>query len=237
MYTWQKIIKFMYGNRAIRPKPPKGREPWVNTLGYYKFDSNTNDDSWNWYNGTWSGASSYTTGKIWDSASFGWSSSISLPSWVKPSWDFTLSFRIKHNGNFVGNGDAIISTNYWGARWWFVLFWALEGGYGIQFRNSSWSLLWELFWWTGTTYWSDNTRHHIAATYDNSTKIVKAYLDWTYISSVTLSGSPVYTTNVMTIGKSEDSYWEYYTWWLDELIIENKTRTSTDVLNYYNLTK
>lgn len=23
MYTWQKIIKFMYGNRAIRPKPPK----------------------------------------------------------------------------------------------------------------------------------------------------------------------------------------------------------------------
>jgi hypothetical protein len=28
-----------------------------------------------------------------------------------------------------------------------------------------------------------------------------------------------------------------YVWWADELIFENKVRTSDQVLNYYNLTK
>lgn len=218
----------------IASSASSGWTPWVNTVAYYKLENNANDSSWNWYNGTWFGTAWYATGKIWDSASFNGSSWISLPSWVKPSWDFTLSFWIKHSGNFTGNGDAIFSTNYAGARRGFVLYGFLSDWCSIQFRNSSWIVLWSLERWTAKTFWSDNTRHNLIATYDDSTKTLKTYLDWEYINNVTLSSSPQYTTNTMLIWKSEDTYWKYYTWWLDEIIIENKARTSTEVSDYYN---
>jgi hypothetical protein len=87
-----------------------------------------------------------------------------------------------------------------------------------------------------TISWLVNTRRHFALTYDWSTMIW--YIDWvqqfTYnISWVwSWSDSPV---NWLTICWRETTSWTYtstFNWYVDEVIVENVIRNSTDINDY-----
>lgn len=216
------------------PPIPQEYTKTKNTKLLLPLNNSAVDISGNGYNGT-ATSMTYGAGKLQSCGIFnGSTSKITTPNASIPTTDMTLSFWFKKNGNYAGNGEALFSTNSGGANWGYVVNGYLTG-MGITWRKADGTVLGSVSLGTDLGSLVDNNWHHVVFTYNNTSKIPIVYKDGEYYGSGSaLSESPVYTTNVFTIGDSEDTYWGNFSGSLDEIIVENKVWSAEEVRNYYN---
>lgn len=162
--------------------------------------------------------------------------------WVKCAWfgDETIGSFISMNiwNRCVGNPDFTISL-------WAYLLWHWEDTlvffWDINWTASAW------LWIDDPSFdlcvgWWDNDRdtgfmpqlnqwYHIVLTHNNGT--AKVYVDWNLI----YTGSVNYniTQDWTTIGRALWNRW-YVDWYMNDVIIDNKTWTASQVSAYYNST-
>lgn len=198
-----------------------------NTRLYYKLNGNSNDSSWNWYNGTDSNIS-YTSGRFWQCASFnGTSSCIRLVSslinnsntltcvvWAKATWAADqFDWKIFDIRNWT-NQFVIFREN----SWWYKF----SINFGTLHESSS-------FW-----YYT-NERHCFGLS-------VYWWTAYYYIDWVLKWSWGVWTTNWT------NSDWYIWTEWnnsinrhfngyIDECIVESVWRTEANHLEYYEKSK
>lgn len=224
----KEVIKIMKGTTQIRPA---WWQPWANTIAWYPLDStNTiNDKSWNGYNLT---NSWITFGTNWwvDCANmttnvYAYSTSIPLPSWNNAR---TISYWFYNTSN---NNDT-----YWcayGSHWTGLFFAPRINGWNYSFMgyardfNTSTSVptwVWQLV--TLTYNWST------VVYYINGTKI--------YYSNLSLNTTAVWNTRKFVIWCRLDASatpWNYVTWYMSNMVLENVDWTEQEVSDYYDLTK
>lgn len=207
---------------------PTPRQPWANTLAYWKFDDNLSDSSGNNNDATyyyWT-AITYSTWLVWDSAVF-WPTILTTPlNTTLFNSEFTVSFCV-----YI---TAIHSSNVIRMRWWQLWYTAIqyewwEGWlqrYDQNMGRTGWS-------WTPTL----NTWHHIVITGDGVNPLV-CYINGNVVSAHNYNYSYNNSSKTLWLGNNEsvsDALW--LQWRFDEFIIEDKARTASDVANYrtYNL--
>lgn len=205
-----------------------GREPWANTLVYYKFSENLDDSSWNGNNGTNNGNNvTYTQWTVGYYVN-GDNSQIQTPLTQAQVFNsnFTISVWMREDGSnslyrlFRKDSSTWIDIQY-------------------EFYND--------FSWIQIYLNSSNTRIafpfsnpwqwnwvHIVFTWDWVNQ-VKCYANWMEIQPY-----PNYNTTFTYNGDSTlfamwDTANTAMSW--DELIIENKTRTAQEVADYFDLYK
>jgi hypothetical protein len=197
-------------------------KPWANTIAYYPLNSTTtvNDMSGNNRNLT----------NNW--ATFGTYQWISCVYWNANMQRLTTPS--------LGQVKTISFWTNW--SWVEASTWSL---YSVLF---SWNKVWTLLYFNSqskmrlydtttdldTTTYKTNQWYHITVVYDN---IAKMYINW--VLDLQWTNTPVLWTDLIYLFRF---YWtwttlDWYSWWMSELILENKARTAQEVLNYYNLTK
>lgn len=231
-----------------------GWHPWTNTIAYRPLTATTtvNDQSGNNYNltnawqATWetvdwvscmycNGNVSWTwyvyttalttpptsiTINIWSKASNDW-------SWTYARWLFDTNYNYSPQGNnwirwefYSWNGyPAIIVGNGWAGTPW--TFNQLNYTWVNYSAIQSWTL------WTVTYNWT--------------TKEVNIYRNWTLATTKTITSyipTTWWTDNLtLWVGWRDNSTNRRWKWWISETILENKSRTAEEILNYYNSTK
>lgn len=206
--------------------------------GYWRLNGNSNDVSGNSYNGTDANITySLMNGKWIQGAGFnGTSSKITFPNTALPTQDMTLSFWYRHNGAFnATNADEFISKQTFLTlpRYGFELDGDPPDLIGCQWRDASGTSQGVAYFTDARTI--DGNWHNVVMTVKYSTKVVRLYFDGAYTgATVTLSSSPVYTTNVITVGRSEDTFWGWYDGQMDEIIIAKSTWSDAEVSRMYN---
>lgn len=209
-------------------------KPWANTVAYYKFDWNLNDDSGNWNNAyMWRWTESYTQWVLNECFNVDDSNACVSPLnlWDIFNQEFTLSFFFKTNNTdwlsrimwWQGWNNSLsldIQTEFYADFSWFQLY---------HYRN----------WWAvriafpmATTAWKWN---HIVLTWDWVNQI-KCYIDWVQTDAypdynTTFNYDVSYDQN-LNLWRNAWSSVDWSWWWLDEVIIENKQWTLEDVTNY-----
>lgn len=205
-------------------------EPNENTRIYLPLREDVNDYSWNNRNASISGSFSFSS--IWNisvAQNSTTSSYINVPAYTAniDTW-FTFSIWVK----FI---------NLWTWAWIFQLSGSsssvtilrcqrhnANNSYAFYSNWNSWTQSIEQVWGSLTDW------HNIIATFDNSWYIV--YIDWIYAGKASASYSWSRTANVW----HQIWQWTNMAWGIaqySDYIIENKARTSDEVLAYYNQTK
>lgn len=188
---------------------------------YYKLNWNANDDSWNWKNGT---ASNVTWDNWWDGgcASFNGSNSyISIPSLSTPE-NTTMNCWIKTTMSVAWEIIQLCTSTvslemyaYWTTQ---LVLW------------NNWQTAYVV---TGTKTVNDWNWHNVCLTRSWASYII--YVDWeldvAWMSGLSMS----YTNN--RIGLHTNGSTNPYSWYIDNMILESRTWTEDDVLNYYKWTK
>ena len=222
--------------------PSRWRQPWVNTIAYYPLDSvNTvNDMSWNWYDLTLIWTADFNTYQWVDCFNSQWTwrmecSSLTLADiwnvFSAMAWVYTPD-RQDHNERWI-----LWATD--NSLWfkWFDLF---ESYYSWQNQAYRWETLWssnksifvdEPFW-----QW-----YHLCLTYEDWTNNQKLYingvLEWEDTNTMYLSSSAIFrvAARVWVNG----SWWVdvIRSWWLSNIILEDKVRTAQEITDYFNQTK
>lgn len=217
---WYKLKRIMMRpNGTEKQIRPSGWKPWANTIAYYKFDWNLNDSSgnnnnWTWYNWAWA----FTDGTV----NLGGSHAIALPftlAWLT-NWTFNIWIKISGNKEFNG----ILGTTTWTT-------WTMHINYIYQapairvavnqypdiddvstLTIDNWyNIIITKSWTTYNIF--NNWVLNVSWTSGNFTDNSGLYLGTTYQTARCLN------------------------WYLSNAIFEDKTRTSQEVLDYYNLTK
>lgn len=237
IYLWNNELKAVYlWTNQVRPK---ARNPWANTLVYYKFDNQTLlNSATGTVDATWhSWAGSYWTGYKWvgyaANIASGWA--IDLTKHL-PQWNFTLTFCMKLNS---------FPPWSWNLRWIFGNEWVVGGKNHIQFTSD-----WKFEYVQYATDWSPspsvidsnslslsaNTWYVVSLV--RSGNVVKIFIDWT----LRKQGNDYnynYTTQTATcwLWACYDATNRKLNGYLDSVIIENKAWTDSEVVDYYNLIK
>lgn len=196
-------------------------QPWANTIAYYPLNSiyNFTDQSWNSYDLTVSDAvittlngvscASYTWGRAYNSsAPVG--TQRTLSAWIYNPW----------------------------TSWVIVGTWESQNSfYGIMlYLNASRISVSDFHqWWAEWTIPTQNAWHHVLTTADNST--LKVYMDWTLIASWTHDRTDSSTWISAWWKPFTNEFPDVYTWYLSNVILEDKIWSATDVTNYFNQTK
>ena len=209
-------------------------QPWANTLAYYKFNWNLTDETWN---STASAIWTITYASVWDGQSIIKSPNNCVFTSVSESMfgsAFTISIWVQFStvkslmrlawwciNNNAGTNYANIQYEDW--FWW------------LQFYNywdrTSWS-------WTPTA----NTWYNIIITWWWTNNDLKACVNWVDLTK-TLSNYSYNTDNSTVALWGNQNYnsmvleHESYDWYLDECILEDKEWTTTEKLDYFDLTK
>lgn len=183
---------------ADQPTPPSPwRQPWVNTIAYWKLDWDLTDELWN-YDGSVAGSWVITYESLpWDSNvkcakvySGWWSDWIWLSSTIWTEWgtaqtSLTFATFMKLT---TSNSDAFLLYAAWNA-WWCVT--------NILYNHQYW-----LWLWLGNNWENDdnvsytlntNTRYSVVWTYDHTTRLKSYYVNWVLVGSVTAQND--YNTN------------------------------------------
>lgn len=208
-----------------------GWKPWSNTIAYWEFDWNLNDSSGNWYNLTATSSSySYWDLQEWKYVTKGirsMSFTTALTDTQAFSGNFTLSFYINLSVVdsvsrflwwYTSTGVTTTNIQYESWQWW--LQW-----YNL---NESWRTTWS---WTP----SANTWYNIIITWDWTA--YTAYLNWVSMTKTRQWNISQWWISlcIWNNDKSYDGYWMQGS--LDNVIIENRVRTSAQVQLYFNQTK
>lgn len=200
-------------------------QPWANTVAYYPLTDDFNDKSWNSRN-----------------LSVSWPT-ITILNWVKCAY-YNWSWYSSYNGFSLGRSSR--TANVWiyvtNSSWWVLHI------SNYQSSSPQWSLwlqtvsntIYTADWvsgasaiqsWALTQWW-----HNAVVTQEWNT--MKLYIDWLIIWTLTNYPSELYSPNWWALwSKLYSGYSEKRTWYLSEVILEDKVRTAQEVLNYYNLTK
>lgn len=207
-------------------KKPKWK-PWANTIAYYKLEEDLNDYSWNNRNlSMYTGSFTYET----------------LTSWKKICRFNTSAQTTNYTMPF---NRTAYTVSCWAS--WDTITTAYQK---IIFDFQSWSNYFPRaydfnYWWhqyvssivsfdAGQVSYVQNKWYHMVSVFDNNT--ASMYIDGQLIASVTYSSSE--TSGTLSVNWEWNYRSGYRTWWaLSELIFENKTRTATEVADYYNQTK
>jgi len=234
-YKGDKPIKQMwYGNKQILfDGGQKGREPWANTVAYYKMDWNANDSSWNGNNWTATNITwvDWKTGS-W-AARFTRSSTSKIVMWtsstLKPTTALTFSMWIR-----IINYPASYCSIWWNTLAWKDRWYLFDSHTtGVNFRVGNWT---RLMLSAPSSLIPTNVWNNLCWTRDWAT--VSFYINGGLVATGSKS-SITYTSTGFSL-------WNYYNdntsaimfdWDIDEVIVENRAWTATEVQEYYNLTK
>lgn len=200
-----------------------GYTPTINTKWYWKLDGNSLDSSWNGNNGTATNIT-YVDGKLWQCASFNGSSSKIDISTALPSG---RSVACTHNAWFkkgVGTNDYIIMWR-WESTWYYYML-HTHAIVTTTSNNRSQSVTitspqdtnWHMYtlvqdWTTNDTCW-------------------KLYIDWVYKATTAYGFS--WLANWAAVHSIWYANWGYANWLIDEVIIEDRAWSATEVRNYYS---
>ena len=199
-----------------------GWKPWANTLFYYSFDnSNLNDWSWKWNNWTWySWAWTFVDWIKWKCAHIAWTRWIRIPI-TFPTWDFTYSICA-----YVTNlSSPQIQSFLWTIEWW-------NNIWVFHFHWTTWNQI--VFatsrdWTNRPTTWYMEANKRINIILTRSWNVWKIYKNWTQIFNQTIAYSMAWWT--WTVG-CEYTDWRAINWNIDEVILENRAWTDTEILKY-----
>ena len=200
---------------------PSGWQPWANTIAYYPLNStdNFNDKSGNWYNLTNSNVTIWTYQQV-SCAYFNWNSYATNSSVVNGTTR-TLSAWVYITTNTSSNMWVICTWDTFNS---FVGLWVNSWKWYITdrwYHDERWTIS-ILNWW-----------HLLTATITNWTTMI-LYTDGVQNASYNFNRS---SWNSITIWARTGSWTEKLTWYVSEVILENKARTAQEVSDYFNLTK
>ena len=202
-----------------------------NTLVYYNINENdTNtaiyDLSWRWNTQTWHWTATYTTDSVyWKVASFNGSSYTEASGKVNFWNEITFIALVKHSATWQ---QAIIAECASSSAW---NIWLTVNDY-----------LKPMWWFSGNSNWSlcvtDNDSatvwnwYMITATRDINW-VAKIYINWILKDTVTLNGTPTYTSGANLQIWRWRSGWSLYLKWQFKLFIwENRTRSDSEILKF-----
>lgn len=196
-------------------------KPWVNTIAYWKFEDSLNDTSWTspTYNLTNNSAT------ISYGAWISWNCVNKWGNWYLQStlncnlfiWNFTLMFFIKFS-----SVSSVVRLMWEASNYTNIQYESWNGGLQWYNNNETWRTIWS---WAP----SSDTWYHIAITWD-----------WSNYTAY-LNGTAMTKTKQWTIASWNT--W-FVLWWnssvnstnfvgaFDELIIENKVWTASEISNY-----
>lgn len=199
--------------------------PNKNTVAYYPLDStNTvNDLSWNWYNFTNSWASFWTYDNV-NCVYFNGSSYLyrDYINWVATDNTKTVSVWVK-------SSTIPWANNFKCFVWFFDNSWAW---WTLQIGDK-WKLeqIWTNIYSSATLSWT-----HLCGVWDGSTLYL--YANWVLASSSSMPTLWTPTRWKFSLWAGYINSVEYnYTWYLSNVILEDKARTAQEVSDYYNSTK
>ena len=238
LYLGEKKVSEVYlGDKKIRPVG--WFSPSANTLAYYPLQKDANDYSGKDKHGTLGGTVSFAN----NLSSFNWGY-IDTKMYF-PSGSFTLSLWAKTTREYkYSNGTwATLVGKYW---WWgggsneaFIVWVSCRG------RDNQLAGLW-VRGLSGVESWDDieATRmnigewHHILASYNTSNKTLTFATDGVIRHTVTKDFG-VFGNNSLYIWAIHNFGWPagYFYGSIQEVIMENKSRTPEEVQAYYNQTK
>lgn len=221
VYIWANELKNAYiGER-------KGFVPGSNTVAYYKFDGNLNDSSGNNRN------LSMVTWSFSYSALSSWQKYCQLNTSAYATYNnipfnrtaYTVSGWCSWNDNLTSSYQKIIFNILAGSSY-YPRFWA----WWYNHYNKLGSIVSFDSW---NTSCENNKWYHLVSVYNNNT--ASSYINWQLIHSLNYSSSE--TSWNITIN-AESSNANYRTnGRISEIILENKARTSDEILAYYSVTK
>ncbi len=193
------------------------------------------DLSWNWND--WIIAwTSLTTWPKWKARIYNWTAdlitvpdsntldmtwSMSISMWIKPS---QLPQNLTDHKWLIIKRDATTLDNFW-----ILLHWNIWWKINMQTYNSTW-------YWTSSTFIPTvNTWYNIVYVYNFTDKTMKLYSNWvldatySWPNNLVPNNSPIYIWWYDWVGIFKWSIWE--------VAIYNRSLSSTEITDYYNLTK
>lgn len=215
----------------------KWREEWwtpgATTVAYRPLKTDYNDYSWNGYNLTANGSVSLTTIDGVQCAK-GWTTSTSY---------------LQSNDVPLPNGGAQRTVSFWyrevSTSWRHHIFnYGEDATYKRFWMQTSWTSFRMVGWGseygaTGFTLTVGNW-YHVVLTYDGT----QSLLYYSYTINWTASGGQNWSLNTTAVssdhplrlfGAKGSSY--FSRGYLSEVIVENRVRTSAEIIDYYNETK
>lgn len=219
--------------------------PTSGLVAWYPFNGNANDSSGNALNGSVSGATLTTDrfGVANKAYSFnGTSDYIEIPySSLFDNATFTISFWVKTPLSTGGGGPNVNQG---------ILTRVATGGPSLSVGSSTPWLIFEIGGSvtyaasgiaggaasggsSGQTLYdiSTDTWHHIAFTI--STTVCSVYVDGTFITSNTYTVPVSYSSTVIRIGKSLNTYWRAFQGKVDDIAFYNRVLSSAEVTQLY----
>ena len=214
-------------------KKKKWWKPWSNTIAYYKFDWNTNDYSWNWYNFTtiqWT-AEYNTVNTNKQAAHFLWTwirasnwFAYRSNSWSPSSWNMTISFWYKCLGSTWTTQEILCNRDFHWYTWMCMLWPDKEYRFHGSAQERTWHILTEWTW----------TQIVNVVNWGNC----YVYINWNLVYSDSYSyGSGSQSLCIWWVVRDVGTVEEPARWDLSEVIIESTPRTAQEVADYYNSTK
>ena len=211
-----------------------GWKPWANTVVYYPLDSiNTvNDLSWHNYTLTNSWSVAFWTNQWVDCAWF--------TSWGRSSWSRWL---YRTSDTIITPQSTDLTFHVWLYKWSETMY----SNPRIIGRYNS-----PIFTYASRSKIStaDSTTYGItpvewawflfSCVYKYSDKTWAYYLNGAYQNTQTNSTPASYSNAWIVLGTRDGLwtwYWDKWSWWMSNIIIENKVRTAQEVADYYNQNK
>lgn len=211
------ISKVFLWDTQVRPSGWWGWQPWANTLAYRPLSSDLDDYSWNNHH--------FSAG--WGSYSFSNNmctlqrASVSGFSLGNYSWDFTLSMRTTSAWPNCAFMPVINSSGYPSLQIYWI--WT-EIGFNMVLNNDWYWVYYNPYHWI----WI-----HLLTWTKTGTQIT-LYIDWQEHNHITGTYGQLGADNNTWLWRNVNGSW---TLTAGNVIIENKARTSQEVVDYYNLTK
>lgn len=208
---------------------PTWWKPTSDVIAYYPLETDVNDYNWN-YNLTNSWTTFTTLNGVkcanFTSNVYAYSTNVPLPSWSNARTILFYSYNTAADRDVYRCGYGSHST------WRFFAPRMYEWYIGVMFYGSSDT--------RSTTPPPTNQWNLYAFTLSSWT--CKLYLDTNLIMSKPVSAN---TTAVSSTWKftvwcrlnSSQNPWEYYKWYMGDLILSNKEWSQQEIADYYNLTK
>lgn len=226
-----------------------GWTPWSNTLLYYPLEQDWNDYSWNWHNLTWNGTPTYTVS--WGTKKVVNLNGSTMGRIANLSWtytNYTFNVRCKPTNNTTTwqemfdnykdgtsqtqSGDSVY-INFNGTSYEQ----ASVKDFAHQYRPNWWLNAFQNIY--GTTNRSTNAWYNVCVA--STSSWVKIYVNWTQVASNSTTWTIILDSGYNYIWWRYRYYYNDYVnrfiGYLSEFIMEDKTWTAQEILNYYNGTK
>lgn len=226
MTDWYKIKRILtWVNWEEKQIYPAGWKPWANTIAYFPLKEDTYDYSWNSRNlsniwVTFVNNIGWATIPVWY---FNWSSRAYIYWTTQLNTGYTISLWMKwdngwfiydlRNDNQYGQGvyliveNSLIKTRQQIAA-------SSEEEYNRSKDNNWDNWIWT---WTGSVW--------------------TIYFNWTQVKQATINNSINTSASYLSLWSRYSWNTSNWTWYISNFIVENTPWSSTEVSDYYNLTK